>query len=110
MGRQRPGLRERCRRWLLPHGTSGEPLILFCGWLFALAIALAAYADYGPFAGTGGAVLMLLAEGALAVAVFVSLALAKARRRARAAKSAVAVAGTVGGSTDQKQDRPRAHA
>ena len=110
MGRQRPGLRERCRRWLLPQGTSGEPLILFCGWLFALVIALAAYADYGPFSGPGDAVSMLLAEGALAVAVFLSLTLAKARRRARAAKSAVAVTGPVGGSTDQNKDRPRAHA
>ena len=87
MGRQRPRLRERGRRWLLPVGTSGEPLILFCGWVFALAIALAAYADFGPFAGPGDALLMLAAEAVLAFAVLATLTLAKARRRARVASS-----------------------
>jgi len=111
MGRQRPALRERFRRWLLPHGTSGEPLILFCGWLLALSIALAAYANFGPFSGPGDQVLMLAAEGVLAVVLFASLALAKARRRARAAQAAVAADGPVAGSTEpKKQVRPRAHA
>lgn len=94
MGRQRPGLRERCRRWLLPVGTSGEPLILFCGWVFALSIALAAYADFGPFSGPGDAVLMLAAEGVLTVAVFAGLALAKTRRRARGTRPISGGAGT----------------
>jgi hypothetical protein len=80
MGRQRPALRERCRRWLLPVGTSGEPLILFCGWLLALSIALAAFADFGPFSEPDDATLMLAAEGILTVAVFMALALAKSRR------------------------------
>lgn len=103
MGRQRPRLRERGRRWLLPVGTSGEPLILFCGWLFALAIALAAYADFGPFSDAGDAVLLLAAEAGLAVAVLAALALAKARRRARVART-----GATAGSThaeDQARSR-----
>jgi hypothetical protein len=109
MGRHRPGLRKRCRRWLLPVGTSGEPLILFCGWLFALSIALAAYADFGPFSGPGDAVLMLAAEGVLTVAVFAALALAKARRRARGARpvrGGAAAAAKAGG----QEDRPRVRA
>jgi hypothetical protein len=87
MGRHRPGIRQRFRRWLLPVGTSGEPLILFCGWLVSLSIALAAYADVGPFSEPGSAVLMLTAEGAVAIAVLLALGLAKARRRARASAS-----------------------
>lgn len=89
MGRQRPGLRERGRRWLLPVGTSGEPLILFCGWVFALAIALAAYADFGPFSGPSDAGLMVAAEAILTAGVLGALALAKARRRAPAGRSAL---------------------
>jgi hypothetical protein len=95
LGRQHPGLRQRARRWLLPVGTSGEPLILFCGWLFALAVALAAYANVGPFSGPSDAGLLLVAEGVLTLAVLGALALAKARRRARAdtADTASAAAG-----------------
>jgi hypothetical protein len=87
LGRQRHTLRNRGRRWLLPVGTSGEPLILFCGWLFALAIALAAYADVGPFSGPANAVLLISAEGLLTLVVLGSLALAKVHRRTRAARA-----------------------
>jgi hypothetical protein len=99
LGRQRQTLRNRGRRWLLPVGTSGEPLILFCGWLVALAIALAAYADVGPFSGPADAVLLLSAEGLLTVAVLGSLALAKAHRRSRVAKAAAAPVRQDDGST-----------
>jgi hypothetical protein len=92
MGRKQPRLRARARRWLLPVGTSGEPLILFCGWAFALAIALAAYADFGPFAGPGDALLMLGAEAVLTIVVLATLTLAKARRRARVARAGDKVA------------------
>jgi hypothetical protein len=87
MGSSRPRLRDRARRWLLPVGTSGEPLILFCGWACALAIALAAYADFGPFAGPGASLLMLAAEAVLTLVVLAVLTLAKARRRARVTRS-----------------------
>jgi hypothetical protein len=107
MGRQRPGIRERCRRFVFPVGTSGEPLILLCGWLFALSIALAAFVDLGPFSGPDDAVLMLLSEGVLTVAVFAALALAKALRRARVAKPVEKV--PADGSAAQG-DRPRTSA